>query len=300
MDLVLLANPAARAGTAGRTADEAAGLLRARGMRVTQVSGGSATESRALVAAAVDAGVDAVAVCGGDGTVALTLPLLAGTGIPLGIIPAGTGNDIAASAGVRARDAASAVAAIAGGRTRRLDLAVVTTADGDEVPFATVLACGFDARVNDRANAMRWPRGNSRYTLAILREFLTLAATDFDLGIEHPDGTREHRRERLIMATVANGSTYGGGIPICPVADDADGMLDLVLVSELGRLRLLRLLPRLYAGTHLSVPEVRTQRVRSVTITTTGARGYADGDPVGVPPFEVTVRPGALELFVAP
>ncbi|WP_019182232.1 diacylglycerol kinase [Microbacterium yannicii] len=297
MRLALVVNPAARAGAHAGAAARAAERLRSHGVRTTIVSGGSAAESSALLRTAIEVGVDAVAVAGGDGTVALAIQQLAGTGIPLGIIPIGTGNDFAATLGLRERDVTAAADAIAGGRTRRVDLARVTRVDGTAAYFGSVLASGFDSKVNDRANAMRWPRGGSRYNIAILIEFLTLAGIPYDIEATLAGGEVERFSGDLVMATVGNGRTYGGGIPICPDADPADGLLDLVLVRPAGRLRLLRLLPRVYGGTHLTVPEVTTRRVRAVRLAATDVTAYADGDPIGALPLTIDVAPGALTVF---
>lgn len=297
MNVALLFNPAARAGAHTGAATHAAERLREHGVRTTIVSGGSATESSELLRAAIGAGVDAVAVAGGDGTVRLAIQEVAGTGIPLGIIPSGTGNDFAATFGLRELDAATAADTIARGFTRDVDLARVTREDGTTEFFATVLASGFDSKVNDRANAMRWPRGGSRYNIAILREFLTLAGMPYAVEYETADGERRSVEGDLVMATVGNGRTYGGGIPICPDADPADGLLDLVLVHPAGRARLLRLLPRVYAGTHATVPEVEMHRVRSVRLASAGVTAYADGDPIGALPLTVDVAPRALRVF---
>ncbi|MCC2033466.1 diacylglycerol kinase [Microbacterium allomyrinae] len=297
MRVALLVNPAARAGAHTGIATRAAERLRAHGVQTAIVSGGSAAESSSLLRTAIDVGVDAVAVAGGDGTVNLAIQEVAGTGTPLGIIPAGTGNDFAATLGLRELDAKAAADAIAGGVTRRIDLARVTRADGSTRFFGSVLASGFDSKVNDRANAMRWPRGGSRYNIAILVEFLALAGMPYDVELELADGTRERVTGDLVMATVGNGRTYGGGIPICPDADPADGLLDLVLVRPAGRLRLLRLLPRVYRGTHGSVPEASIRRVRSVRLAAEGVTAYADGDPIGALPLTVDVVPGALTVF---
>ncbi|WP_374315420.1 diacylglycerol kinase, partial [Microbacterium sp.] len=291
MNVALLVNPAARAGAHTGAATHAAERLRAHGVRTALISGGSAAESSELLRAAIEAGVDAVAVAGGDGTVRLAIQEVAGTGIPLGIIPAGTGNDFAATLGLRELDAAAAADAIAAGVTRDIDLARVVRADGTSEYFATVLASGFDSKVNDRANAMTWPRGGSRYTIAILLEFLTLAGMPYEIEFETADGGREQVSGDLVMATVGNGRTYGGGIPICPDADPADGLLDLVLVRPAGRARLLRLLPRVYRGTHATVPEVAMRRVRSVRLASPGVTAYADGDPIGALPLTVDVAP---------
>ncbi|MFE7846009.1 diacylglycerol kinase [Microbacterium sp. NPDC057407] len=299
MNIALLVNPAARAGAQTGTAGRAAERLRQHGVRTTLVSGGSAAESSELLRRAIDAGVDAVAVVGGDGTVRLAVQEVAGRGIPLGIVPAGTGNDFAAMIGLREGDAEAAADAIAAGATRRIDLARVSRPDGTTEFFATVLASGFDSKVNDRANAMRWPRGGSRYNIAILQEFVTLAGIPYEVAFEREDGSIGRVDGDLVMATVGNGRTYGGGIPICPDADPSDGLLDLVLVRPAGRARLLRLLPRVYRGTHTSVPEVSVERVRSVTVVSAGVTAYADGDPIGALPLTIDVSAGALTVFAA-
>ncbi len=296
-EIALLVNPAARGGAHTGAATRAAERLRAAGLRTTIISGGSAAESSDLLRTALRLGADAVAVAGGDGTVRLAVQELIGTDVPLGIIPAGTGNDIATALGLRELDADAAAAAIVGGRTRRIDLARVVRTDGSHAYFASVLASGFDSRVNDRANAMRWPRGGSRYNIAILIEFARLRGIPYDIELERPDGSRERVEGDLVMATVGNGSHYGGGIPICPDADPADGLLDLLLVRPAGRVRLLRLLPRVYKGTHTSVPEVSTHRVRSVRLSSPGVTAYADGDPIGELPLTVEVAPAALSVF---
>jgi diacylglycerol kinase (ATP) len=295
--VALIVNPAARAGAHTGAATNTAERLRAHGVQTSILSGGSAAESSALLRTAIEVGVDAVVVAGGDGTVNLAIQEVAGSTIPLGIVPSGTGNDFAATLGLRELDVAAAADAIAGGVTRTIDLARVTRGDGSTRYFGSVLASGFDSKVNDRANAMRWPRGGSRYSIAILVQFLTLAGIPYEVDLELANGTREEMRGDLVMATVGNGRTYGGGIPICPGADPADGLLDVVLVRPAGRLRLLRLLPRVYQGTHASVAEVSMRRVRSVRLSSPGVTAYADGDPIGALPLTVDVAPGALTIF---
>jgi diacylglycerol kinase (ATP) len=298
--VALVVNPAARAGAGTGAAARAAERLRDHGVSTAIVSGGSAAESTRLLRAALEVGADAVLVAGGDGTVHLAIQELAGTGIPLGVIPVGTGNDLAAVVGLRELDVDAAADVVAAGATRTIDLARVTRGDGTTEFFGTVLASGFDSRVNDRANAMRWPRGGSRYNIAILIEFLTLHGVPFALELELADGTRERIDGDLVMATVGNGRTYGGGIPICPDADPADGLLDVTLVRPAGRLHLLRLLPRVYRGTHASVDEVSMHRVRSVRLDSPGVTAYADGDPIGMLPLTIDVAPAALTLFAPP
>ena len=230
-------------------------------------------------------------VAGGDGTVSLAVQELAGTDIPLGIVPAGTGNDFAGALGLRALDVAAAAELIAAGATRTIDLARVTRADGSTQLFGSVLASGFDSLVNDRANAMTWPRGQSRYTIAILVEFLRLRGIPFEVELRLADDSVERIAGDLVMATVGNTTSYGGGIPICPDADPADGLLDVTLIRPSGRLALLRLLARAYRGTHGTSPEVSMRRVRSVRLASPGVTAYADGDPIGTLPLTIDVVP---------
>lgn len=299
MDVALLVNPAARAGARSDAAETVARRLRAAGARVAVISGGSAADSTSLLRTALDTGIDAVLVAGGDGTVNLAMQELAGTSVPLGIVPVGTGNDLAAAVGVRGPHADATVDAVLAGRTRAIDLARVSRADGSSRFFGTVLASGFDAKVNDRANAMRWPRGHVRYDLAVLIEFLRLRDLPFRVTLELADGTTETIDEPLVLVSVGNTGSYGGGIPICPAAVLDDGLLDLTLVRPAGRLRLLRLLPRVYKGTHLSVPEVRTRTARAVILDADDLTAYADGDPVGTLPLRIDAVPGALRVFAA-
>ena len=299
MDVALLTNPAARAGAHTGAAMRTAERLRAAGMRVSVMSGGSAEESSTLLRTALHVGVDAVVVAGGDGTVSLAIQELATTAVPLGIVPTGTGNDLAMSLGIRDLDADGAADAVISGRTRTIDLARVTRADGSCVLYGTVLASGFDSKVNDRANRMTWPRGHMRYTIAILAEFVALRGTPFEVELDLDSGVAERIAGDLVMATVGNGRTYGGGIPICPDADLEDGLLDVTLVRPAGRLKLLRLLPRVYRGTHTSIEQVSTFRVRRVRLSSPGVTAYADGDPLGPLPLSVEVVPSALRVFSA-
>ncbi|MCT9002845.1 diacylglycerol kinase [Microbacterium memoriense] len=299
MDVALLTNPAARAGAHTGAAMRTAERLRAAGMRVSVISGGSAEESSTLLRTALEVGVDAVVVAGGDGTVSLAIQELATTAVPLGIVPTGTGNDLATSLGIRDLDADGAADAVISGRTRTIDLARVTRADGSCVLYGTVLASGFDSKVNDRANRMTRPRGHTRYNIAILAEFVALRGTPFEVELDLDSGVAERIAGDLVMATVGNGRTYGGGIPICPDADLEDGLLDVTLVRPAGRLKLLRLLPRVYRGTHTSIEQVSTFRVRRVRLSSPGVTAYADGDPLGPLPLSVEVVPSALRVFSA-
>ncbi|WP_411155941.1 diacylglycerol kinase family protein [Microbacterium sp. NIBRBAC000506063] len=217
--------------------------------------------------------------------------------MPLAVIPAGTGNDFAASHGIPS-DLVEAADAVFDGRTITTDLARVTHDDGRVGHFATVLASGFDSKVNDRANRMTWPRGRARYNIAIAVEFALLAPIPFTVSWVDEHGDEGEVDGPLMLAAVGNTARYGGGIPICAGADPHDGLLDLTIVRPAGRARLVQVLAKAFAGTHGSRPEVSLRRVREVRLDAPGLTGYADGDALGPLPLTVTADPGALALRV--
>ena len=255
-------------------APQAAERLRAHGIRTTIISGGSAAESAELLRTAVALGTDAVVVAGGDGTVHLAIQELAGTGIPLGHHPGRHRQRLRrARWGCSELDVAAAAEHDRRGRTRVIDLARVTRGDGSTTYFGSVLASGFDSKVNDRANAMRWPRGGSRYNIAILVEFLRLRGIPYEVELTLADGTRERIDGDLVMATVGNGAhamaaaSRSAPTPIPPTACSTS-----TLVRPAGRLRLLRLLPRVYKGTHATSPRCRCAGSASVRLRPPASR----------------------------
>ena len=184
------------------------------------------------------------------------------------------------------------------GHTRVIDLGLAEDSAGRRRPFATVLASGFDSLVNDRANRMRYFRGNIRYTISIFVEYLRLKKVQYRVSWVDVDGVADETDDIYLMASVANTRSYGGGIPIAPQADASDGLLDLILVRPAGRIRLLRVLAKVFKAIHENEPEVSIRRVTSARIQAHGVRAYADGDPIAELPVDVTVLPGALRLFV--
>ena len=183
-EIALLTNPHAGRGRGTRTAACALPRLKEAGLEVRSLVGRDGDEARELAERAVADGVDALVVVGGDGMVHLAVQALAGTDTSLGIIPAGTGNDVARYVGIPRTDPEAAADVVTHGRTRRIDLARCGATH-----FVTVMAAGFDAKVNERANKMHWPRGQMRYnlaTLAELRVFQPLSYTlDLDLSLIH-------------------------------------------------------------------------------------------------------------------
>ena len=287
-ELALLTNPTAGKGKGARTAAMALPRLLEAGYDVRSLAGRSPEEAMELARQCVADGIEALVVCGGDGMVHLGVQAVAGTDTPLGIIPAGTGNDVARYLDLPRSDPAHAADVVARGKERVIDLARVGS-----VHFVTVLAAGFDAIVNERANAMAWPKGQMRYNLATLAELRVLAPIPYVLEL---DGVEE-RLEATLVA-VGNGPSFGGGLRITEGAELDDGMLDVVVIRPLSKLGLLRTYPKLFKGTHVHAPQYQHHRVRRVTVAAPGIVAYADGERIGALPLTIEVVPGALRVLV--
>ncbi len=286
--MALLVNPAAGRGRSRRAGAVAAELLRNSGVTVREFVSTSIDDAEAFARRVVRDGYDALVVCGGDGIVHVALQAVAGTGTALGVIPAGSGNDFARAAGLPLRNVPAAVSAVRGGRTVAMDLGCVAGRW-----FGTVLASGFDSRVADRMNAMRWVRGSTRYHAAMVAELAAFRPLPFVLEM---DGVR--RELEAMLVAVGNGSTYGGGMRICPDARTDDGLLDVTVITRLSRVKLVRLFHRVYPGTHVERREVLTFRCAEITVSAPEVSGYADGEFIDQLPVTCTVRRGAVRVLV--
>jgi diacylglycerol kinase (ATP) len=292
--VALVTNPAAGRGRSREAARRAAVRFAQRGVAVREVVGNTPEQSRELARAAVADGTDALVVVGGDGMIHLALPAVVGTGTPLGVIPAGTGNDQARAYGWPRSAPEAAADVVADGLTRTVDVGVAVTADGRRSYFGSVLASGFDSLVSDRTNRMRWPRGRTRYNLAMLAEFANLRA--LPCTVITAEG--ETIAQDVLLVAVGNTASYGGGMRICPAADPADGLFDVTIGAALGRRRVLAQLPSVYRGTHVDRPEARTLRTAALSIDSPGINAYADGEYLGPLPVEITLVERALTLLV--
>jgi diacylglycerol kinase (ATP) len=291
--LGLIVNPTSGKNTGAQVGTEALTLLRAAGVDIVDLSAADARSAGEQGHAAIAAGlVDVVVVAGGDGMVHLGANLCAGTGVPLGIIAAGTGNDIARELGLPVRDAAKAVERILDGGTRQVDAVRHTMPSGEDRWFVGVLAAGFDAVVNERANQWRWPKGPMRYNLALMRELPTFRAIPYVLEL---DGTRMETEAMLVA--VGNGPAYGGGMLVTPDARFDDGLVDVLVLHKISIPEFLRVFPRVFKGTHTSHPKVQVLRARTVRLEATGIVSYADGERFAPLPMSMEVVPGALTVL---
>ncbi|MFJ7129977.1 diacylglycerol kinase family protein [Streptomyces sp. NPDC098101] len=325
-DITLFVNPTAGRGRGAQAARPALDALRDAGFSVRTVLGHDAADALRRVREAVADGTGALVAVGGDGMVSLALRVVAGTSVPLGIIAAGTGNDFARTLGLPVRDPAAAARVAAGilkdAGGRSVDLGRVTGGDGGATGggaaanghgaegvatghavasghgdgarwYGTVLASGFDSRVNDRSNRMRVPAGRFKYDLAILAELATFRPVPYRLTLD--DG-RVVEVDATLVA-VGNGTSYGGGMRICADARTDDGLLDVTVVGDCDRTTLIKVFPRVYKGTHLDHPKVTTYRTRTLALDAPDTTGYADGEPLGPLPLAVECVPGALRVL---
>lgn len=291
--ITMLTNPASGHGSAPHAAERAVAQFNRRGIDVVAIAGTDSEHARRLVEGALERGMDALVVVGGDGIVSLALQVLAQTDIPLGIVPAGTGNDHAREFGIPRSDPAAAANVIVDGRTETVDLGRIRGTDGTDRWFGTVMAAGFDSLVTDRTNRMRWPHGRMRYNVAMVAELSKLRLLPFRLTF---DGGEELDTD-LTLAAFGNTKTYGGGMRICPNADPTDGLLDVTMVASASRIKLIRLFPTVFKGTHVDLDAVRTARARVITVDSPGINAYADGEFICPLPVEVSAVSGALKIL---
>ncbi|SFF46243.1 diacylglycerol/lipid kinase family protein [Blastococcus tunisiensis] len=289
-DVAVLVSPSAGRGRGTQLAGQVLDAFRDAGFDPAVLPATTGAEGERLAAEAVAAGARAVVAVGGDGTVHAALQAVAGTTTPLALVPAGTGNDL-----VRALDGPSDPGAAA--RAAAEDLAAGTTRSVDAGRtgnrwWATVLCCGFDSAVSDRANRMRWPRGRRRYDVAVLAELARLRPRELTLVL---DG--EAQTLPVTMVAVGNTAWYGGGLKVCPGAAPDDGIFDVTVVGPSTRLELMRQKPRLATGTHVDHPAVAVFRASRVELSSPGVTAYADGEPVSPLPAVAECVPGALTLI---
>ena len=284
---LLLVNPSAGGGRVGEILPRATAAMDAAGLEYrTVMTTGLEHGCDEATAAAAD-GMTPV-VISGDGLIGQIGGALAGTGATMGVIPGGRGNDFARVLGIP-DDPAGAVAALAGGASREIDVGEV---NGRR--FLCIASCGFDSDANRIANEARFIRGQLVYAYAALRALIAWKPATFTI-------TLDGRRRDLVGYSVAaaNSRAYGGGMFIAPDAELDDGLLDVVTTAKVGKLRFLVNLPKVFSGKHVENPEVSVSRAAEVLIEADRPFAvYADGEHLADLPATVRVLPRALRVIV--
>ncbi|MGB6026276.1 MAG: diacylglycerol kinase family protein [Candidatus Sulfotelmatobacter sp.] len=261
---------------------------------------------------------DVVLLFGGDGTIHRHLGQLVNLGLPVLIVPAGSGNDFAGALGLgRVRDSLAPWRRFCAGRdnVRTIDLGVIlpigadaggvpsTKSQGRSAPhyFCSVAGLGLDGEVARRANAVpRWVRGHGGYALTLVPTIFRFAA--FPMKISTADqgtGWTTCSDQPTILAAFANTSTYGGGMKIAPRARMDDGQLDVCVIGGVDPFKLACLFPTVYFGRHLGIREVEYFQAARVRVETEAPfEVYADGEYVCRTPVEVSVQGNGLRVVV--
>jgi YegS/Rv2252/BmrU family lipid kinase len=227
-------------------------------------------------------------VVSGDGLLGAVGGAMAGSEAPLGLIPAGRGNDLARALGIPTEPEA-AVETILAGHSRTID---VGEANGKR--FLGIASIGFDSECNRLANEIHWLRGNLVYAYSMLRTLIGWRLARFTIA-----AGGERKRLTGYFVAVANNSVYGGGMWIAPEAKIDDGLFDVVAITEVGKLRFLRGLRDVLKGTHIDKDEVNTFRAARLELDASRPFPvYADGDHLTDLPVSLRVLPRCLSILV--
>lgn len=256
---------------------------------------------------------DVILLFGGDGTIHRHLGPLVKSGLPVLVVPAGSGNDFACSLGLRrVRDSLAAWRKFCNGEKnqRAIDLGIISSADSAGGATASlgiryyccVAGVGLDGAVAERANRMpRWLRGHGGYALSLAPAIFTFAPFPTKVQIrggDHDDQWTTRSHQPTLIAAIANTPLYGGGMKVAPRAKMDDGLLDVCVVAGMDPFRLFCMFPTVYAGRHLSIKEVDYVQAAGVRVETEHPMDvYADGEYVCRTPVEVSVHPRALKVI---
>jgi YegS/Rv2252/BmrU family lipid kinase len=298
--VALLVNPSAGGGGAAGLRVRAEGVLRELGVPFHAHYTRDLDDARELARRAARDG-EVVATLGGDGLAACVADVLREPPIgTLAVLPGGRGNDLARVLGLP-REIEPATALLAHGIPRTIDLGEARPAgSGPGRAFVGIASLGFDSDANRIANAAPSRLGNLVYVYGALRALATWRTARFALTVR--SGGAVQRLESVgYTVAAANSGAYGGGMMLAPHARLDDGLLDVVTIGSVGRLRFLRTLPKVFAGSHVHEPGVEVLRAQEVEVDADRPfTVYADGDPIGATPIILRALPGAVHVLVPP
>ena len=288
-------NPAAGRGRGARLVEPLLRALREKGvLRVEHAVTAQPGDELALARQALARGFKRIAAVGGDGTWSNTAAAILGSDAPaqLGLVPGGSGCDLAKSLGIP-RDPEACASVVAAGHARAIDVGRV---EGRH--FLNVAGFGFDIAVIEDSRSVRWPAGGLVYLYCALRQLRAFPGFTVEMA---EDGQEPASVRDLLMLIVANGRMFGGGFRIAPAADLSDGRLDRVCFGNMGLRRRARCLVRLLRGTHAHMPEVFASRGASFRLRFPSPPAYeTDGEWNRARSTELTVEtvPAALRVLV--
>lgn len=268
-------NPHSGNGRGSQVAAEVVRYLSLHDISYRSIAAASAEElSTALTREIEDKSYQGLIAVGGDGLAHLVMQLCVPAGMPFAIIPAGTGNDFVRTLGWSLDEIEPLLERITSTDPSPIDLGNV-----DSEWFGAILSTGFDSIVNELANKLRWPSGPQRYNVAIALELPRFKPARYEITCDGETFTTE-----AMLVAIGNGKSYGGGMNICPQAQINDGLFDVIILEPVSKIEFLKVFPRVYSGSHISHPKIRSMRAKRVTINAK-AVAYADGERIGPAPI---------------
>jgi YegS/Rv2252/BmrU family lipid kinase len=289
-EIAAVFNPTAGRGRARQVWPELARQLNEAGIEVHTIETTRPGEEEQITVDLYNQGQRRFLSVGGDGTLHNIVKVLGGTEATLGIIPAGSGNDMSRTLGIEPGRPETALRSIIDNRVKRIDLG---KANGSW--FINAAGCGFDAEVAQAANTWgkKYFHGKVGYIAAVLTSFVSFPKQELHITL---DGRPiEHRGW---LAAVCNGQWFGGGMHIAPNAQPDDGLFDLVIVGDISRIGLLQAFPTIFTGEHVKNPYVHLYQARRVRIETSGnAYIQAEGEPMGRGALDCELVPAALGVY---
>lgn len=228
---------------------------------------------------------------GGDGTIHYMANILAGTDKNLGVIPTGSGNDIAVNLGLPS-DIKSCCRIIKKGATKRLDLGLIN----DKYYYLCIAGSGFDSQVNDLANNTRLPvKGPAKYSYSVYKTLITFKSKKFFIDYDN------NQREIFgMMITASNMPSYGGGMRITPDADPEDGLFDICIIKRMSKLHFIKVFPKVYEGKHIEDSNVEIFRTSYLKLDSEYRFSvFADGEYICKLPASFKMVPKKLNFIVS-
>ena len=285
----LVINPVAGQGKGASVGTHVAGYLNSRGIKYEIIFGRNGIDQADALQRFLDRNPDCsgVIAVGGDGLLHLVLQKVTPAQVPLAVIPAGTGNDFVRTLGWSLDDVDAILESVLSKKPASVDLGLV---DGEW--FGAILSTGFDSIVNEKANAMSWPKGPMKYNAAIAIELPRFKPHHYEITLDD----RTISTQAMLIA-VSNGRSYGGGMLVCPRAEITDGYFDVMVLHPVSKLEFIKVFPRVFKGTHITHPAVEIVRSKSVQISS-DAVAYADGERIGQLPVSAQCMPGALMTWL--
>lgn len=268
-------NPHSGNGRGSEVAAEVIRYLSLHDISYRSIAAASASELTSSLTREIESKVySGLIAVGGDGLAHLVMQICVPRDLPFAVVPAGTGNDFVRTLGWSLDDIEPLLRRVTTTEATPIDLGNV-----DSEWFGAILSTGFDSVVNERANRLKWPSGPQRYNAAIALELPRFKPSTYEITCDGESFTTE-----AMLVAVGNGRSYGGGMNICPQAQLNDGLFDLIILEPVSKVEFLKVFPRVYSGSHISHPKVRSIRAKKVTINAK-AVAYADGERIGPAPI---------------